>query len=107
MLGTDELFRYLDKYSLELDDHHHVLHEYIPRMAWSRFVTPQNQHLVSNDALDLLGKLLRYDHQVKLRDMRESDTHENLWTLYMNANFISLVHTCSHLLVLNCSIPVR
>jgi len=66
VLGTDELFRYLDKYSLELDDHHHVLHEYIPRMAWSRFVTPQHQHLVSNDALDLLGKLLRYDHQERL-----------------------------------------
>ncbi|KAG0275138.1 Casein kinase II subunit alpha [Linnemannia exigua] len=67
VLGTDELFRYLDKYSLELDEHHHVvLHEYIPRIAWGRFVTPQNQHLVSNDALDLLGKLLRYDHQERL-----------------------------------------
>ena len=36
------------------------------RKRWERFVHNENQHLVSPEALDLLDKLLRYDHQVCL-----------------------------------------
>jgi casein kinase II subunit alpha len=36
------------------------------RKAWSKFVTPDNAHLVSPEALDFLDGLLRYDHQVNL-----------------------------------------
>jgi hypothetical protein len=32
---------------------------------WNRFVTAENRHLVSPEALDLLDKLLRYDIQVR------------------------------------------
>jgi hypothetical protein len=35
------------------------------RKAWSKFVTPDNAHLVSPEALDFLDGLLRYDHQVR------------------------------------------
>ncbi|KAG0204156.1 Casein kinase II subunit alpha [Mortierella sp. GBA30] len=66
VLGTDELFKYLEKYSLSLGEPHHTLADHIPRIPWKKFVTADNQHLVSNDALDLLGKLLRYDHQERL-----------------------------------------
>ena len=31
-----------------------------------RFVTPENQHFVSDEAIDFLDKLLRYDHQERL-----------------------------------------
>ena len=34
------------------------------RKAWTKFVSGDNQHLTSPEAFDLLGKLLRYDHQV-------------------------------------------
>jgi casein kinase II subunit alpha len=37
------------------------------RKAWSKFVTPDNAHLVSPEALDFLDGLLRYDHQVGTR----------------------------------------
>lgn len=30
------------------------------RKPWFRFITPSNEHLVSDDALDLVDKLLRY-----------------------------------------------
>ena len=33
---------------------------------WQQFVQTENQHLVSPEALDLLDKLLRYDHQQRL-----------------------------------------
>jgi casein kinase II subunit alpha len=66
VLGTEDLFKYLDKYAIELDEHHEVPNDYIPRTPWKDFVVPDNQHLVTDAALDLLGKLLRYDHQASL-----------------------------------------
>ena len=39
-----------------------------------RFVTPENQHLVSQEALDLVSKLLRYDHQERLTS-QEAQSH--------------------------------
>jgi len=35
------------------------------RKPWTKFVTPENAHLVSPEALDFLDGLLRYDHQVR------------------------------------------
>lgn len=36
------------------------------RKRWERFVHSENQHLVSQEALDFLDKLLRYDHNERL-----------------------------------------
>ena len=36
------------------------------RKRWEKFVHSENQHLVSREALDLLDKLLRYDHHERL-----------------------------------------
>lgn len=36
------------------------------RKPWTKFVTPENAHLVSPEALDFLDGLLRYDHQVRI-----------------------------------------
>ena len=52
------------RYNLELDPHFDgILGRHI-RKPWSKFLNPENQHLVSPEAVDLLDKLLRYDHQV-------------------------------------------
>ena len=66
MLGTDELFDYLDKYNLELDPHFDGILGRHTRKPWSKFLNQDNQHLVSPEAVDLLDKLLRYDHQERL-----------------------------------------
>jgi len=66
VLGTDELFDYLDKYNLELDPHFDGILGRHSRKPWSKFLNPENQHLVSPEAVDLLDKLLRYDHQERL-----------------------------------------
>jgi len=63
VLGTDELFDYLDKYNLELDPHFDGLLGRHARKSWSKFINPENQHLVSPESIDLLDRLLRYDHQ--------------------------------------------
>jgi hypothetical protein len=66
VLGTDELFAYLDKYKIELDSHYDVILGRYPRRPWPRFVAPENQRFVSDEAIDFLDKLLRYDHQERL-----------------------------------------
>lgn len=66
VLGTDELFNYLDKYNLELDPHFNGILGRHARKPWSKFVNSENQHLVSSEAMDLLDNLLRYDHQQRL-----------------------------------------
>jgi len=60
VLGTDDLFDYLDKYDLELDSHFDGLLSTHAKKPWARFVTQENQHLVPEAALDLLDKLLRW-----------------------------------------------
>jgi hypothetical protein len=59
VLGTDELFDYLDKYDLELDAHFDGLLSTHARKPWVRFVTNENSHLVTEQGVDLLDKLLR------------------------------------------------
>ncbi|KAL4613692.1 hypothetical protein GN956_G22825 [Arapaima gigas] len=66
VLGTDELFVYLRKYHIELDPRFKDLLGQQARKRWEQFVQSENQHLVSAEALDLLDKLLRYDHQQRL-----------------------------------------
>lgn len=44
------------------------------RKRWEKFVHSENQHLVSREALDLLDKLLRYDHRERL-SAREAMEH--------------------------------
>jgi casein kinase II subunit alpha len=64
VLGTDELFEYLDKYDIELDAQYDDILSRFPRKSWQSFVNQDNQRFVSAEAIDFLDKLLRYDHQV-------------------------------------------
>lgn len=45
-----------------------------PRKPWTRFITSENQRYISNEAIDFLDKLLRYDHQERLT-AREAQGH--------------------------------
>ncbi|KAF8566765.1 hypothetical protein P879_07177 [Paragonimus westermani] len=66
VLGTDELFQYLSKYDIKLDVRLTEILGRHTRKRWERFVHSENQHLANPEALDLLGKLLRYDHEERL-----------------------------------------
>lgn len=37
-----------------------------PRKPWSKFITSDNHRFVSDEAMDFLDHLLRYDHQERL-----------------------------------------
>jgi len=66
VLGTEELFEYLDKYDIELDSQYDDILSRYPKKPWHSFVNAENQRFVSNEAIDFLDKLLKYDHAERL-----------------------------------------
>ena len=64
VLGTEDLFEYLDKYEIDLDAQYDDILGRFPKKSWHSFVNSENQRFISNEAIDFLDKLLRYDHQV-------------------------------------------
>lgn len=67
VLGTEELFHYLDTYDLELDPHFDGILGRHSKKPWQKFVTNDNQHLVSEEAIDFVSKLLRYVMYLQFR----------------------------------------
>ena len=63
VLGTGRLKLYLEKYDLELEEQFDDLLGQHTRKPWGKFVSSENQHLITQEALDFLDKLLQYDHQ--------------------------------------------
>ncbi|SCV71616.1 BQ2448_3204 [Microbotryum intermedium] len=85
VLGTTEFWAYLDasssstegmltgdqltfhqKYQIEIDANLDALIGTHSRKPWLKYLTSDNQRFISNDAIDLLDKLVRYDHQERL-----------------------------------------
>ncbi|KAL6894140.1 hypothetical protein ACP4OV_008238 [Aristida adscensionis] len=63
VLGTENFYSYLEKYGLQLDPQLEGLVGRHNRKPWSKFVSSRNRHLASPEAIDLIDRLLRYDHQ--------------------------------------------
>ncbi|KAJ3348319.1 Casein kinase II subunit alpha [Entophlyctis luteolus] len=63
VLGTEELFAYLDKYGIDLDPRFDEVLGRYPRKPWARFINAENERYISPEAIDFLDCLLRYDHQ--------------------------------------------
>lgn len=61
VLGTAELFEYLDKYEIDLDSHFEGVLGKHSKKPFNKFINNENKHLCSNDAIDLLSKMLIYD----------------------------------------------
>lgn len=61
VMGTEGLVAYLKKYKLNLPSAIAKIMKNFPRVAFEDLVTKANQHLVTEDGLDLLSKMLVYD----------------------------------------------
>ncbi|SGY62617.1 BQ5605_C007g04714 [Microbotryum silenes-dioicae] len=76
VLGTTDFWAYLDKYQIEIDANLDALIGTHSRKPWLKYLTSgplelipfqiENQRFISNEAIDLLDKLVRYDHQERL-----------------------------------------
>ncbi|CAG5099847.1 Similar to Casein kinase II subunit alpha (Spodoptera frugiperda) [Cotesia congregata] len=90
VLGTEELFEYLDKYHIELDPRFNDILGRHSRKRWERFVHSENQHLVSPESLDFLDKLLRYDHYERLT-AREAMDHPYFYPIVKDQGRLTMV----------------
>jgi len=66
VLGIDGLFAYLDKYGVQMDQDLESLIGRRPRKPWVKFVKAVSEHLVSSDVIDLIDKMLLYDHAARI-----------------------------------------
>ncbi|KAJ3452267.1 casein kinase ii subunit alpha-3 [Anaeramoeba flamelloides] len=66
ILGTDDLDRYLEKYNIHLPQSFKQKIQKHSKKDWFSFVTKENKHLISYDTIDLLEKMLKYDHQKRI-----------------------------------------
>ena len=66
VLGTDDFYEYLGKYGLQLDPQLESLVGQHTKKPWAKFINADNEHLVSEEAIDFLDKILCYDHQQRL-----------------------------------------
>ena len=58
VLGTDDLFAYVEEYRMTLDPHYEDLLGRHQRKPWVKFINPDVQHLCSEEGLNFLSKLL-------------------------------------------------
>eukprot|EP00939_MAST-03C_sp_MAST-3C-sp1_P000603 g603.t1 len=66
ILGTKQLNRYLEKYNLDLDPSFDgILDDYDVR-PWTSFVVPKKASFATPNAIDVIDRLLRYDHCERL-----------------------------------------
>lgn len=73
VLGTNDLHSYLEKYGLDLSPNFMALIGSHQRKPWQKFITDENRHLVTGDALDLLDQMLVYDHQKRITAKKAMD----------------------------------
>ena len=63
--GLKNFKKYLEKYNVSLGEEYEDIGYYNKRQ-WVRFMNENNKDLVSQEFLDLIDRLLRYDHQERL-----------------------------------------
>ena len=64
VLGSTDLDKYIEKYSLRLNRETKSLLSYFPRRNWKEFINPSTKKFINDDLFDYLDKTLVYDHNV-------------------------------------------
>lgn len=73
VLGTDDLHAYLKKYDAKLpSEYFNVLGVY-PRKPWTSFIDSDNEKYATPEVIDLIDKLLKYDHLERLTAQEAMD----------------------------------
>lgn len=62
VLGTEELYHYLSKYNIPLEITLEKILGDHKAVKLASLVNSANMHLATPDALDILGKMMQYDH---------------------------------------------
>lgn len=107
VLGTEEFDKYMEKYDIEMEtdsdallracvrkisrpEYRLTLYIRWPRQPWTRYTTPDTLSFFTPEAIDLLEKLLRYDHQERLT-AREAQAHAYFSKLFLRSMFFFII----------------
>ncbi|EGR30332.1 hypothetical protein IMG5_134810 [Ichthyophthirius multifiliis] len=66
VLGTEDLHKYIKKYDLVLDPLYNKILGNYPKKPWNKFTNDENKQLCNDQAIDLLSKMLIYDHAQRI-----------------------------------------
>lgn len=66
VFGTEELIEYVNKYSLTLIEDYKESIEGHKKKDWRKFITHENEELCTDDALDLIESMLKFDHSKRI-----------------------------------------
>jgi casein kinase II subunit alpha len=66
VMGTEDLKQLLVKYDLQLDVKYNEYLGRYKKKRWDSFITSENKHFCTPDAMDLLTKMLLYDHMARI-----------------------------------------
>lgn len=66
VLGTKDLHAYVNKYGLSLSATHNSMVGERSRKPWIKFRNEENAHLFHPDAIDLIDRMIVYDHQKRI-----------------------------------------
>ena len=69
VLGEEDLYKYTRKYGLIIPREVRKLISGIefPRIPWTTFINGRNKHLATEEAIDLLSKMLVYNKNLRIR----------------------------------------
>ncbi len=65
-MGTDDLHNYVKKYKINIPSPIAKILKSYPQQYFEEFINKNNQSLVTEDALDLLRKMLVYDKNLRI-----------------------------------------
>ena len=65
-MGSDDLLEYMRKYNLTLNAYYQQRLERYAKKPLRSFANVENKHLVSEEAIDLLEKMLVYDKNERI-----------------------------------------
>ncbi|KAL3283754.1 hypothetical protein HHI36_017924 [Cryptolaemus montrouzieri] len=89
ILGTAELFAYLEKYNISLDEKFMDILGHHSRKNWQRYVTTENEYLISDAAISFLEAMLKFDHMKRIT-AREALEHQYFVPLLRKAKHSSV-----------------
>lgn len=65
-MGTPDLYKYIEKYNIKKAadlDQRVGTHS---KKSFTKFINEKNQHLVSDEAIDLMEQMIVYDHDMRI-----------------------------------------
>jgi len=76
VLGSDSFVAYMKKYNIGYTEMKNIVSAQWKRKPWNLFIKPANQRYITDEGLDFLDTLLKFDHQQRAT---ASEAKQHVW----------------------------